>query len=191
MLKTVRVLLALTARFGWHTHHMDVKTAFLNPDLSHEVYMLQPKGYERGNRVCLLLKALYGLKQASREWYTDINKFLRSIGFTNAMTDANLYLAQGLLLLLFVDDMLIFASAANALKELKHQLISQYEMTDLGEVRQFLGLQIYRNYTTKTLHINQSQYINRVLQRFGLQDCNGAKTPMEPNADLRAGDLEA
>jgi Reverse transcriptase (RNA-dependent DNA polymerase) len=143
ILKTVRVLLALAACFGWHAHHMDVKTAFLNPDLSHEVYMLQPKGYEWGNWVCLLLKALYGLKQASQEWYIDINKFLRNIGFTNAITDANLYLAQSLLFLLFVNDMLIFTSTTNALKELKYQLTSQYEMTDLGEVRQFLGLQIY------------------------------------------------
>ena len=44
-IETVRVLLALAAHFGWEVHHMDVKSAFLNGDLTEEVYVNQPEGY--------------------------------------------------------------------------------------------------------------------------------------------------
>ena len=45
--------------------HMDVKNDFLNGDLSEEVYMQPPFGYDHPpNKFCRLRKALYGLKQA-------------------------------------------------------------------------------------------------------------------------------
>lgn len=44
-LETVRVLLALAAQGGWEVYHMDVKSAFLNGDLSEIVYVQQPSGF--------------------------------------------------------------------------------------------------------------------------------------------------
>jgi hypothetical protein len=41
----VRLLLALSAQKGWHVHHMDVKSTFLNGDLKEEVYVHQPPGF--------------------------------------------------------------------------------------------------------------------------------------------------
>ena len=42
---TVKVLLSLTASFGWSLCQMDVNNAFLNGDLFEEVYMTLPLGY--------------------------------------------------------------------------------------------------------------------------------------------------
>jgi hypothetical protein len=69
-IKTVRVLLALAAQGGWEVHHMDIKTAFFNGELSKTVYVQQPPGFVVGNgdKVLKLKKALYGLKQAPRAW---------------------------------------------------------------------------------------------------------------------------
>lgn len=188
MLKTIRILLALAAYYDWEIHHMDVKTAFLNPAIDREVYMAQPEGFEQDQRVCQLLKALYGLKQAPRAWHADINRHLRSIGFMNSTADENLYLSQDVLLVLFVDDTLIIARSMTALNRVKSLLAAKYEMSDLGEARQFLGLEICRNRKERTLSIHQTQYIDKVLARFELSNCNGAKTPMEASNSLRAAE---
>ena len=64
-LSSVRALLAVAASQHWSLCHMDVKNAFLNGDLSEEVYMQPPPGLSHPtNKVCHLRRALYGLKQA-------------------------------------------------------------------------------------------------------------------------------
>ena len=71
MLKSIRILLAIAAYHDYEVWQMDVKTAFLNRNLSEDVYMTQPEGFvnpENAGKVCKLLKSIYGLKQASRSW---------------------------------------------------------------------------------------------------------------------------
>lgn len=68
-LETVRLLLALLAKNGWEVHHLNVKTTFLNGELSEDVYVAQPEGFEKVGQkhmVYKLMKALYGLRQAPR-----------------------------------------------------------------------------------------------------------------------------
>src|SRR5215217_5440423 len=105
---TLRLLIALSAQFDWEIDQMDVVTAFLHPTISEDVYMSQPDGYLQGNSICKLNKALYGLKQAPRAWYTDIDRYVISIGFRRSTADSNLYISPNVLLLLWVDDILIF-----------------------------------------------------------------------------------
>lgn len=64
-IETVRFVLVLTTQAGWQVFHFDANLAFLNGDIQEEVYVTQPKGYEkRGEEylVCKLKKALYRLK---------------------------------------------------------------------------------------------------------------------------------
>src|SRR5437588_3849150 len=113
---TFRVLLALAAHFDWEIHHMDVKTAFLYLKLKEIVYMLPPKGYAKFMpaqrpipKMLKLLKCLYGLKQAPYEWYNEIDGFLRTMAFKCSEQDPNLYISRDIMLLLYVDDILIFS----------------------------------------------------------------------------------
>ena len=82
-IETIRVLLALPAHGGWQVHHMDVKYAFLNGDLTETVYVQQPPGFiiGKGDNVLKLKKALYGLRQAPRAWNSKLNKELIALGF--------------------------------------------------------------------------------------------------------------
>ena len=71
MLKSIRILMAISAYFNYEIWQMDVKTAFLNGKLKEDVYMVQPDGFadpENPNKVCKLLKSIYELNQASRSW---------------------------------------------------------------------------------------------------------------------------
>ncbi|GJZ07161.1 retrovirus-related pol polyprotein from transposon TNT 1-94 [Tanacetum coccineum] len=71
-LEIIRIFLAYAAYMGFIVFQMDVKSAFLNRNISEEVYVQQPPGFESSefpNHVCKLDKSLYGLKQAPKAWY--------------------------------------------------------------------------------------------------------------------------
>ena len=64
---TLKLALAIVASKQWEVHHMDVKCAFLNGDLTEYIYMQNPQVfYTNPSLVCRLKKSLYGLKQAPR-----------------------------------------------------------------------------------------------------------------------------
>jgi len=69
MLKSIRILLAIAAYYDYEIWQMDIKTTFLNGNLSEDVYMTQPEGFVDSNnagKICKLKKSIYGLKQASQ-----------------------------------------------------------------------------------------------------------------------------
>jgi hypothetical protein len=69
MLKSIRILLAIATNYDYEIWQMDVKTAFLNGNLSEDVYMTQPEDFvdqQNARKVCRLMKSIYGLKKASR-----------------------------------------------------------------------------------------------------------------------------
>jgi hypothetical protein len=92
---SIRVIISLASVFDWKLHQMDVKTAFLNDEVEKEVYMKQLEGiviHGKESHVCKLKKASYGLKPALRYWYGRIDSFLPSLGFSESITDPNLYI---------------------------------------------------------------------------------------------------
>ncbi|KAF0894043.1 hypothetical protein E2562_033922 [Oryza meyeriana var. granulata] len=89
-MESVRLLLAVAAHAGWGVHHMDVKSAFLNGELTEEVYVQQPPGFAvdgQEHKVYRLRKALYGLRQAPRAWNAKLDDSLMSLGFQRSITE--------------------------------------------------------------------------------------------------------
>ena len=81
-LETIRLLIGLDAANKWEIHHLDVKTAFLHGELSEDVYVSQPEGFEKKgeeHKVFNLSKALYGLRQAPRAWNTKLDQILKRL----------------------------------------------------------------------------------------------------------------
>ena len=90
---SIRLALAITASKQWEVHHMDVKFAFLNGDLTEYIYMQKHKGFVfNPYLVCRLKKSLYGLKQAPRAWYAKIDGFLLSLNYYRCKSYPNVYL---------------------------------------------------------------------------------------------------
>jgi hypothetical protein len=113
-LESVRLLLALSAQEGWHVHHMDVKSAFLNGDLKEKVYVHQPPGFVipgKEGKVLRLRKALYGPRQAPRAWNAKLDSTLKGMGFTPSPHEAAIYRrgngGSALLVGVYVDDLVI------------------------------------------------------------------------------------
>jgi len=81
-LKSLRLILAISATNKLRIIQLDVKTAFLNAPVTETIYIHTPEGIEHTpNTTLILLRAPYGIKQASREWNKLINGFLISIQF--------------------------------------------------------------------------------------------------------------
>jgi hypothetical protein len=101
------------------------------------------------DKVYLLKKALYGLKQAPRAWYSRINDHLLNIGFEKSLSESTLYMkhkgTRVLIVSLYVDDMLVTGDDTRLVEEFKQEMMQAFEMTDLGLVTYFLGIEIKQN----------------------------------------------
>ncbi|KAE8907367.1 Retrovirus-related Pol polyprotein from transposon TNT 1-94 [Phytophthora fragariae] len=189
-LETLRVLLTLAAVWDYEIHQMDVTTAFLNGKIDVEVYMEQPDGFKVPGKetwVCRLLKSLYGLKQAPRVWFQLLKSFLEEQGFTLLKSEACVAVKiiddQLVYIPLYVDDLILFAPNMKLIKEMKQMFFERFDMKDLGELHYILGWEITRNRSERAVFISQRKYAKSVLERFGMEKCNGCKTPC--TADLK------
>ena len=195
---SIRLIIALAAHYDWELHQMDVRAAYLNGDLDVPIYMQSPEGLDLigqscpADNVCLLIKSLYGLKQSGRRWNVKINQSLISIGFTPLHADRCVYVRRRandiIIIALYVDDLLIASSRKTEMGSIKRMLTQLYEMEDMGEATFILGITIRRERANRSISIGQSAYINTLLKRHGMADCNSTSTPMDSAAvhDLMA-----
>ena len=149
-ISTIRLLIALASIHNLIIHQMDVKTAFLNGELDEEVYMNQPQGFimpGNENKVCKLIKSLYGLKQAPKQWHQKFDEVVLSSGYLLNQADKCVYSkfdesGKGVIICLYVDDMLIFGTDQNQVDLTKEFLSSRFSMKDMGEADVILGIRI-------------------------------------------------
>ncbi|KAH9671985.1 Integrase catalytic domain-containing protein [Citrus sinensis] len=188
-LESIRMLLAYACHKDFILFQMDVKSAFLNGYIMEEVYVKQPPGFENEkfpNHVYKLLKALYGLKQAPRVWYDRLKNFLLENDFSMGKADTTLFVKHKnqdiLIVQIYVDD--IFFDSTNELlcKEFSSCMSKEFEMSMMGELKYFLGLQIKQN--EEGIFINQAKYVKDLLKRFGIDDSKTKNTPMSTTTKL-------
>ncbi|CAM8972742.1 unnamed protein product [Rhodiola kirilowii] len=182
---TIRLVLSMVAAEDLELQQLDVKTSFLHGDLDEEIYMNQPEGYlSKGNEllVCKLKKSSYGLKHAPRQWYKNFDGFMHEVKFVRSEADHCCYFKKlddsYIILLLYVDDMLIAGSSSQEVSKLKKQLSKRFAMKDLGEAKQILGMRIERDRKAGKLHLSQTEYIKKILERFSMQDAKPSKIPL-------------
>jgi hypothetical protein len=190
---SIRILLAIAASEGLVLHQMDVKTAFLNSVLTQPFYMFPPPrlgiNIPKGHAL-RIEKGLYGSKSSNRDWNIEITTTLKKNGFIQIFADFCLFIKQDaqksetVIIALYVDDLLLAGSSEQALIPVKAFLNRKYEMVDLGKANWLLGIEIIQH-PSGTIQLSQRQYIERILQRFGLQDSNPVATPLEPAHQLR------
>jgi hypothetical protein len=170
---------------------MDVKIAFLNRELEEEIYMDQPDGFAvkgQEGMICKLLKSLYDLKQAPKQWHEKFDKTLTSVGFVVNEADKCVYYhfggGEGVILCLYVDDILIFGTSLNVIKEVKEFLSQNFEMKDLGEADVILNIKLARE-GDGGVTLLQSHYVEKILSHFGYSDCKPALTPYDASMILK------
>lgn len=183
-LETIRLLVSLASANNWEIHHLDVKTAFLHGELNEEVYVSQPEGFEKEGeeeKVFKLSKALYGLRQAPRAWNTKLDQILKKLRFKRCAKESSVYRREErdelLIIAIYVDDLFVTGNSTKIIKEFKASMSKQFEMSDLGLLTYYLGIEVKQSSTG--IIIKQEAYARRILEEAGLADCNPNSIPME------------
>jgi hypothetical protein len=155
--------------------------------------MEQPQGFVIAGQeaqVCRLKKAIYGLKQAYRVWNLQFHGVLTELGFTQTFADAGVYVyhqhgGDGIIIInLYVDDITLMGPSLESIKCLKDSLSTCYDMTDLGEITAYLGMHIVHDQPNKIMYIDQSAYVSKVLEHFGMVDANTHNMPLPAGAEV-------
>ena len=182
--------MAIGNQFDLEIHQMDVVAAFLNGDLTDDIYMKQPEGFVSSkypNKVCKLKKSLYGLKQSARCWNEKIDAYLKSCGYKQSAADPCIYYRTQMVgkksvvvfIGVYVDDTIFMSNDKSVLLAEKENISKAFAMDDRGEISYILGMEVKRDRAKKVLTISQKAYLESVLTRFGMQNCNPVSTPLE------------
>nr|GEX63251.1 retrovirus-related Pol polyprotein from transposon TNT 1-94 [Tanacetum cinerariifolium] len=182
-LEAVRLFIAYAAHKSFTIYQMEVKTTFLYGPLKEEVYVNQPNGFfnpYHPDKVYRLKKALYGLKQAPRAWYDELSNFLVSKGFSKGSIDPALFITKHrgdiLLVQIYVDDIIFGFTNPKLSKQFEKLMRSMFEMSMMGELKFFLGIQIHQS--PRGIFINQAKYAQKILIKHGMTSCDSVGTPM-------------
>ena len=189
-LPLIRMTLAITNKYDLELCQMDVKTAFLNGYLNVPVYMEIPDGIDsatelKREKICKLEKALYGLKVSPKCWNDKFTETVKKFGLQPDYNEPCLFTwREGnkfLILILYVDDKLLACNDREKMQEMKQNLNRSFEMTDIGEPKCFLGLEIKRDRKARVLKITREKYILKMITKFGFKDMYPQRTPMITN----------
>ena len=136
-----------------------------------------------------LSKVLYGLKQVPRAWYNRLSLFLLNNSFVRGKIDTTLFIKNHdnnmLLVQIYVD--IIFGSTNEDLcKEFSTCMQKEFEMSMMGEMNYFLGLQVKQ--CKDGIFVNQEKYVKELLKKFDLEGVKSMSTPMSSSLKLDKDD---
>lgn len=158
----------------------------MHGDMTETVYLQQPQGFidhDQSDKVCLLRKAIYGLKQGSRSWNIKLDKAFKQLNLKQSRFDSCIYSFYSstklIIVAIFVDDLIVFSNSIDYLKILKKGLQKVCTLKDLGPLRRCLGINVHRNRAKGIIELDQSDYIDSLLAKFGMEECRSVSTPMD------------
>ncbi|GJV89780.1 putative ribonuclease H-like domain-containing protein [Tanacetum coccineum] len=188
-IEAIRLFLAFASYMDFTVYQMDVKSAFLYGTIEEEIYVCQPLGFvdpEFPNRVYKVEKALYGLHQALRAWYETLSTYLLENGFRKGTIDKTLFIKKIkndiLLVQVYVDDIIFRSTKKSLSTEFEQLMHKRFQMSFMGELTFFLGLQVEQR--KDGIFLSQDKYVYDILKKFGFSSVKTASTPMETHKAL-------
>ena len=162
--------------------HYDIQSAYLNADLSHEVYMKLPEPRANNNLVCKLQKNIYGLKQGANEWNKKLHDVLSNNGYNRSDNDMCLYSKRvgdkWIYVSIHVDDLIVAATDASMDTLFQKQMNKELVLKDLGNLQYYLGIQFERD-QDGMFSLHQQRYVERKLHELNLTDCKPSSIPVD------------
>ncbi|GJS66612.1 putative ribonuclease H-like domain-containing protein [Tanacetum coccineum] len=148
-IEAIRIFLAFASYMGFIVYLMDVKSAFLYGTIDEEVYVSQTPSFVDPNcpkKVYKAVKALYGLQQAPRAWYATLSTFLLKSGYRKGTINKTLFIKKDknniMLVQVYVDDIIFGSTKKSWCDGVEALMKSRFQMSSMGELTFFLGLQV-------------------------------------------------
>ena len=180
-MESVRLFFSLVASMHMSLVQFDVSCAFLNGQITGDVYIKQPPGYDDDSgRVCKLFRGLYGLRESPRSWNSVFDQTKRKFGFNSTNLDPCFYFmrenAEFTIMIIYVDDGIIASTNKKKPLEIFDKLSKRFEIRKVESSR-FLGIEYERNYRNRTIYLKQEQYLLDKLKNFEMNESRHSDTP--------------
>ena len=98
---------------------------------------------------------LYSLKQAPRAWYNYLANILKQLGYYPIFAEQGIFYNKDTktYIIVYVDDILVLSSSLQIIEELKQNLLKLLELSNLGKVSLFLGIEITRDCKNRSISL--------------------------------------
>ena len=93
-------------------------------------------------------------------------------------------------MLVYVDDILPASKSRELLDSVKHKLMKNFAVRDLGAATFFLGMEILRDRPNRSLKLVQGRLISEVIGKYGLTGAKTKTTPLSPGVRLATASSE-
>jgi hypothetical protein len=190
--RTVRLVLILSLLSNLQSHQVDYINAFTQAPADCDIFMNIPPGFIVENNtltfshsstknnsndyVLCIKKNMYGLRQAGNNWFDTLCASLFHLGFHQSSHDPCLFIRGNCILLVDVDDCLLFAKTNDVLDSVLASLEKDFILTSEETVGAYLGISICRT-TDGYLELIQPGLINKIISACGLQDQSAEHLP--------------
>ena len=198
----LRAILTIALSLACIITSVDISKAFLYGVMDAVVFLEIPRGYQYSKSLkhldprkhaLRLRKTVYGTKQAAARWYDHLSTTLKRLGFTAARVDPCFFYkwvnGKPVFILIWVDDLLIMTPMPAERQALVQSLMERYSLRDEGEMEVFLNISIKRS-KDKVL-MSMEHYIDNMLSRFGMSECNPVKHPIAAKPEAKEGEKDA
>ena len=189
--ESYRLIFIIALYNNWVFLQYDVKNAFVHANIDTEIYVIQPKGFEKGNKVCKLNKALYGLKQSPRLWYKYLKEILYKHGFKVLPYDEGVFIntTYSIIILCHVDDLIVVGPNKAIIESIINKASKDIKIQPMGTPSTFLGIEMVFKQGELTLH--QSKYTTNLLNRFDKENIKPYNIPIEVGIKLEKSKYKA
>ena len=182
-----RVLLTLAINHEWTVLQWDVKAAYLQADLKHEIYVKDLT--ESGEtEYWKLHKALYGLKQAGHEWYNRLRSIMTIAGLTQCIGDPGCFKGTGIIVSTHVDDMAGYGTP-EALRAFEKAVNQEVELEHLGQPTKLLGMELTWD-KNGSVKLTQRDSIDKLVKEHEIPKVPNKSIPLDPQGYLEPTEHE-
>ncbi len=189
-----RFMLSLAVANDYELHACDIEQAFVQADklpegVNGRFFIQPPPGSPDANNrdvVYEVCRPLYGNPSSPRALHKTLDAYFMSEGFEHVGFEESVWVqpkggkyGKDIYVSTHVDDCLICCKSTTTMSKFKQELLTRFQGTDEGEVKEYLGCEVIRDRAARTGKMVQAGYAERVLRTFRMWDCNPVLTLMK------------